>query len=271
MADVYNVIRGDGVFFEGMTKEQIITAIAEATGVTVEDIDSAFITKLKEINKGNTIQIWMGTNAEYNAIENKLDDVLYIVTDDTFVNDTNTSIEDLYTKIEANYSNVEVRLNGQDSTIETFQESVNAQIEEIMDILGMPVKNYSFTCNQKYTSNYTKAFNISSSDFEVGVSTEVNVVLTVNGYSVRRGSIGDYEMEIDDTGTTITLQGSFNVASIETVSISYGSLSGNTTGEKTNGVITFTPSTRNAGDINKDDINFPPASVVLHMRVVRLS
>ena len=104
MADTYNVVRGDGVFFEGMTKEQIIAAIAEATGKTVEDIDSAFITKIKEINKGNAIRLWMGTNAEYNALETKEDDVLYYVTDDTFVEDTNTSISDLQKKINANYN-----------------------------------------------------------------------------------------------------------------------------------------------------------------------
>lgn len=102
MADTYNVVRQDGVFFEGMTKEQVYAAIAEATGMTPQDIDSAFISKLKEINKNTTIQVWMGTNAEYNALQMKADGVLYVITDDTFVDDTGDSIEEINTKLEAN-------------------------------------------------------------------------------------------------------------------------------------------------------------------------
>lgn len=118
MADVYNVIRGDGVFFEGMTKEQIISAIAEATGKTVEDIDSAFITKLKEINKGNALRLWMGTNAEYNKIEPKEDDVLYYVTDDTFVEDISSAIVDMQNKIDANYDSLTEDFNALESGLE---------------------------------------------------------------------------------------------------------------------------------------------------------
>lgn len=54
--------------FEGMTKEQIISAIAEATGKTVTDVDEAFITKIKDQNSGNSIKFWVGSQAEYNEI-----------------------------------------------------------------------------------------------------------------------------------------------------------------------------------------------------------
>lgn len=64
----YYVFCKDNCRFESMTKEQIIAAIAEATGNTVTDVDSAFITKIKEQNAGTAIKFWVGTQAEYNAL-----------------------------------------------------------------------------------------------------------------------------------------------------------------------------------------------------------
>lgn len=64
----YFVLCESNCKFESMTKEQIIAAIAEATGTTVMNVDAAFITKLKEQNRGDNIKFWVGTQAEYNAI-----------------------------------------------------------------------------------------------------------------------------------------------------------------------------------------------------------
>lgn len=131
MADTYNVVRGDGVFFEGMTKEQIIAAIAEATGKTVEDIDSAFITKIKEINKGNAIRLWMGTNAEYNALETKEDDVLYYVTDDTFVEDTGTALETINNRITQNNTELTKKIDELIEKVNTMDTSLNGLLDKI--------------------------------------------------------------------------------------------------------------------------------------------
>lgn len=81
-------VRGDSKsIFEGMTREQILAAITQAVeGGTVSDIDTGFVTKLKEINKGLQLRFWVGTTAEYNAlVEAELTEsnVLYIKTDDT--------------------------------------------------------------------------------------------------------------------------------------------------------------------------------------------
>lgn len=89
----YYVLCGDNCKFEGMTKEQILAAIAEATGATVTEIDNAFISKIKEINKGATVQIWLGTTAEYNAIQEKRSDVFYIKTDDAALADLKKYID----------------------------------------------------------------------------------------------------------------------------------------------------------------------------------
>lgn len=84
---------------EGMTKEQILTAIQQAieTGY-VSDPDGAVISRLREINKGGAARVWVGTEAEYNALSpapaaQKLavrmgaDGVLYICTDDSTLGD----------------------------------------------------------------------------------------------------------------------------------------------------------------------------------------
>lgn len=145
MAVMYNVIRGDGVFFEGMTKEQIYELIAEVTGQTAQDIDQAFITKLKEINKGNNIRLWLGTSAEYNALTTKEEDVLYICTDDTFVQDTNAEVEKIWKKIDANYQTVDNRLTAQDKNIEDFKNEVNQKMEDADNTLLKTFDNGSVT------------------------------------------------------------------------------------------------------------------------------
>ena len=76
------VIGNTNCKYEGMTKEQIIVAIAEATGNTPTGIDDAFITKIKEQNANGTVKLWIGTTAQFNAITEKADDTLYLLTDD---------------------------------------------------------------------------------------------------------------------------------------------------------------------------------------------
>lgn len=69
MADrKYFVLCDHNCKFEGMTKEQILTKIAEATGTVPSDIDDAFITKIKEQNRNVALHFWFGTEAEYNAL-----------------------------------------------------------------------------------------------------------------------------------------------------------------------------------------------------------
>lgn len=76
----YYVICDDNCRFEGMTKEQIYDAIAEATGSTPTPVDSAFITKIKEQNANHNLKMWKGTEAQYNALAEKDTDTLYIIT-----------------------------------------------------------------------------------------------------------------------------------------------------------------------------------------------
>lgn len=97
MADrIYYVRSQDGCLFESMTKEQILTAIEQAVDSgTITDIDTGFVTKIKEQNAGTGLKFWVGTQAQYNAIAFPENNVFYIISDDTEYDDIMDSIEAL--------------------------------------------------------------------------------------------------------------------------------------------------------------------------------
>lgn len=106
--------------FETMTKEQILAAIAEATGYTSVNVDDAFISKIKEQNKGGSVTIWRGTTAEYNALEERDENCIYIKTDDTALADIGEYCGQLYTNIQS----VDTRLNETNDKFNYFKDNV---------------------------------------------------------------------------------------------------------------------------------------------------
>lgn len=122
----YYVICEDNCKFPSMTQEQILAAIAEATGNTVTKVDDAFITKVKEMNANGNITFWIGTTAEYNAIvaagaveKNRL----YILTDETFGDDVTAKIEEFYEQLENTANYVETQ-------IAAFDEKINNALND---------------------------------------------------------------------------------------------------------------------------------------------
>lgn len=83
----YYVLANGNNLYEGLTKEQIFAAIAEATGETPTDVDAAFITKIKEQNKNQPIKFWFGTTAEYNALQSYEPNCFYVFSDSDELND----------------------------------------------------------------------------------------------------------------------------------------------------------------------------------------
>lgn len=86
--------------FEGLTKEQIYAAIADATGNTPTGVDDAFITKIKETNRNNALSIWKGTQAQYNAIATKDANTFYIIEDDATISDLQANIDAVDAKVD---------------------------------------------------------------------------------------------------------------------------------------------------------------------------
>lgn len=90
----YYCFCGSNCKYETMTKEQILAAIAQATGFDNVDPDAGFITKVKEKNGGNYVTFWVGTQAQYNAIASKDTNCMYIITDDTTTADLLATINE---------------------------------------------------------------------------------------------------------------------------------------------------------------------------------
>ncbi len=120
----YFVLCENDCKFEGMTKEQVIAAIAEATGNTASDCDSAFITKIKEFNRQKNLEFWVGTTAEYNALAEKRDGCFYITTDETFADDVNAAIAELRLEIADLQTAIADANNAALSALETLNGSL---------------------------------------------------------------------------------------------------------------------------------------------------
>ena len=90
----YYVIGYGNNLYEGLTKEQVIAAIAEATGETPTDVDAAFITKIKEQNRNLPLKFWIGTNAEYNALQEIEPNCFYIFSDSDDLDDIIAAAEE---------------------------------------------------------------------------------------------------------------------------------------------------------------------------------
>jgi hypothetical protein len=86
--------------FEGMTKEEIVNAIAAATGLTPEQIDADVITSaIKEQNAQKNVNLWIGTQNEYNAIQQPDENTLYCVTDPHETNELQSQINQLQAEV----------------------------------------------------------------------------------------------------------------------------------------------------------------------------
>ena len=263
MSVTYNVVRNDGVFIEGMTKEQIIAAIAEATGVAVSDIDSAFITKIKEINHQNAVRIWMGTNAEYNAITEKSDDVLYVITDDTFVEDTSNELINLDNKIDANHDAMEAEFDA-------FKAEVDERLEEIENIINAPTKSYTFS--KQYDYGDVTTFTLSD-DLEIGKAT--TLYITINCVLEADGSSGSNCRYKYDTASAVNFKtaGNYSIMESEIISLAgiqsswvNGGEIGNTS-QKIFGV-----DSHDGYGINvAEDNPFPVYAVTMKIKAMRLS
>lgn len=125
MADerIYYVLGADNCRFEGMTKEQILAAITQAveTG-TIQNVDTGFVTRIKEQNSGSAVTLWVGTQAQYNALATKEPNCLYILTDDNTVQEMQDAILALQNGYDG-ITNTNVVVDVSSSTSLTFSAS----------------------------------------------------------------------------------------------------------------------------------------------------
>ena len=125
----YYVICDDNCKFEGMTKEQILAAIAEVTGATPTQIDDAFITKIKEQNRNSPLKFWVGTNAQYNELT-PVGGVFYIITDADPLTDIQTQINEL----DAQADDLEAQIGGVRTALNLSVASLSKTIDQVDEL-----------------------------------------------------------------------------------------------------------------------------------------
>lgn len=127
----YYVIGFGNNLIESMTKEQILAAITQAVeSHSIADVDTGFVTTLKEQNSNTGLKFWVGTTAQYNAIEQKDENCFYVLTDDTELDDFAEAIQRLDTTV----SGATEQIEQQQTQINNLGSSLQDARDDIYDL-----------------------------------------------------------------------------------------------------------------------------------------
>lgn len=97
----YYVVGYGNNLYESMTKEEILSAITQAVEThTISDVDTGFVTTVKEQNANQSLKFWVGTTAQYNLIAVKDPQCFYILTDDAELEDLEQEIAQFSEQVE---------------------------------------------------------------------------------------------------------------------------------------------------------------------------
>lgn len=190
----YYVLDANKNLKEGMDKEGIYAMLEQA----IEDgdlehvaADSAFVSKIRDLNGGQDFKVWIGTTAEYNAITTKEQNTLYLLTDDNLdqeltdieqdVDTLQTSVDDLAAehttlanRIETVYQNARVQILTKDSITLTVGSSswvdvgnfpVDRNVNDIVRVEITDKNKMTFYEGGKYQSSFNSSQTIK--DFQL--------------------------------------------------------------------------------------------------------
>jgi hypothetical protein len=208
----YFVLCENNCKFPAMTKEQILTAIEQAVSTgKIMDVDSGFITNIKEQNGNTALSFWVGTQAQYNALPEKVNDCFYIITDDTTKEDIENSLNDLYRTTE-NLRDLIINGSRYKDTVNVWASNYDYMLGELNFVRTAEFLNLSgeltFDTN-KFTTGVEKFILMSSplfveADKKIGVA--VPVLLIGDGLSENSGnSYGSAPIFIEGNDLTLTV------------------------------------------------------------------
>lgn len=177
------VICNNNCKYEGMTKEQILTAIAQAVSEgKISNIDTGFITTIKTIN-GAPLKFFVGTQAEYEALTTDQKHNLFaIITNDTTKADINEILETLTKELD------DAKINIAD-IMENFAK-LSSAFTQTGSINGYPIYSFGKGTILTYLAIYNSHIRIG--DIITG-DTNGTIVLNNKMYAFNKGSsIGEY-------------------------------------------------------------------------------
>ncbi|MBR4859345.1 MAG: hypothetical protein IKU08_09215 [Clostridia bacterium] len=156
MSAVY-VLDGNNNYVESMTKEEILAAIqAAAAGGEFKGFNNtAFVSKIRELNKNAEFGVWVGTQAEYNLITPKAKNVLYLISDDPLCYDLPMKTENALKAIDE----IELKLEGYDKTEQELKTGYDKTEQEVKRITtDFAAVNENFAAAQASYAESKKAF-----------------------------------------------------------------------------------------------------------------
>lgn len=154
----YYVLNEGDNKFESMTKEQILAAIEQAVSTgQIKDVDTGFVTTIKEVNHQQGLKFWYGTMAEFNALGSKQPNTFYIFSDDTTLQD----IEDKFTTQQEfnNYVNVELGKKASQDVIDDIEAELEALKNNYSARPPITQMNFVGSTEINYTSSTVYANN----------------------------------------------------------------------------------------------------------------
>lgn len=109
--------------------EQILEAINAA--ITTGEIPSeltAFIDAIKEQNKGESLKFWLGTQAEFLALENTEENIIYFINDSTNLKELSDALDQLKDQLQSGDFVVKKAEEADDATNATDADNVKTKI-----------------------------------------------------------------------------------------------------------------------------------------------
>ena len=192
--------------FETMTKEQILAAIAQAaeTGLTIDE-DAAFITKVKEMNAGGMVSFWVGTQAQYNALESVDKSCVYIITDSKKEEELQAKLQEIKSIAEERpqavllWENTDIPESGSGGGQEALPASEDATFAA--QTLELDLSNYSTVLIQ-FSINSIEVFDSGKWVYEPAVIEKVCAVgsgkySTVSNMSSGEGATRHFRVDKD--------------------------------------------------------------------------
>lgn len=192
--------------WEGMTKEQILTAIIQAVNEgTIGDIDTGFVTTIKTIN-GIPLKFFVGEQHEYEALTDEEKNNLYaIITNDT----TKYGIEEAIKQLRGDFEDFAGAVLEGDLFVHTAKKALVADKANIANGLGIGL-SLSGEEYAKITSGgiYCVLFGASVKDLSADILFIPNGSLYVSGYTVYGNKIMYGSISGKNYGGTINIIGS---------------------------------------------------------------
>lgn len=151
---------------ESMSKEQILTAITQAISTgQIQNVDTGFVSTIKEINHQTGLKFWYGTMAEFAALGKKEPNTFYIFSDDTTMQDIEDQFKDQ--KTFNDYVNIELGNKASQSSVDALSQELGnkasaSEVETIKtDVNNLKAKFvYIHYLSISNTSSSSKKFTV---------------------------------------------------------------------------------------------------------------